>query len=545
MRRGAPPHFLDGGRQCGSQEQPAIVSLDLRALDVERARSHPLAPATSTEGDVATCVPQYPADVGAVGQRESDPSLDLPSALDDSEQWAGCALRWGNCGALDRLERYQRTGGRLVFPSERPQPSRLPHMTRSGIYDLAGRGGVRRAGAVPSRDALIPAVGRVRDPDLGGVIATRVSPSPSVEVIGPLTMCLLAHRVGIRGGSVGTAAARRQNGQSQTSRPSREASHRQDVAGNKRATVRCLPERAHEAKGRMTGERQGLGLSGVATLLLIELLEALCYPLISGALEGAPPLTFAAMRAAIASLALAAYALATRRPWPRGARVWWLIALTGACSTALGFAGMFLGGALVSPGLASVVTNATPFVAGVLAWRLLGEQLGARRVIALVVGFVGVALVSEPSIAGGSVSGIAWVVGAACGLAVGNVAQRAMGEDVDPIAATSCQLGLGASVLVVAAVATERSSRIAWSATFAISLATLALLGTGLSAVLWFRMLARHPINRLNPFTFLSALFALAIGAVLFDEWMVPTQWVGLAGIVAAGAVASGDREGA
>lgn len=294
----------------------------------------------------------------------------------------------------------------------------------------------------------------------------------------------------------------------------------------------------------MTSEGDGLGLKGIATLLLVELLEALCYPLISGALDGAPPLTFAAMRAGIASAALATYALATRRRWPRGSRAWWLIALTGACSTALGFAGMFLGGALVSPGLASVVSNAQPFVAGVLAWQLLGERLGPRRVIALGVGFVGVALVSEPSIEGGaSVTGMAWIVGAACGLAVGNVAQRAMGEEVDPIAVTSCQLGLGASLLAVAAAATEQPTRIAWSATFAISLATLALLGTGLSAVLWFRMLAHHPVNRLNPFTFLSALFTLTVGAVLFHERLVPTQWLGVVGIVAAGLVASGDRK--
>lgn len=295
----------------------------------------------------------------------------------------------------------------------------------------------------------------------------------------------------------------------------------------------------------MTTGRHALGVSGVATLLLIELLETLCYPLISGGLQGAPPLTFAALRAALAGAALAVYALATKRRWPRGSRVWWLIALTGACSTALGFAGMFLGGGLVSPGLASVVTNAQPFIAGLLAWRLLGERLGWRRVSALLMGFAGVALVAEPSIEGGaSAAGIAWVVGAAAGLAVGNVAQRAMGEGVDPIAVTSCQLGVGASLLAVAAVATEQPARIAWSATFAVSLVTLALLGTAFSAVLWFRMLARHPINRLNPFTFLSALFALAVGAVLFDERLVPTQWVGLAGIIAAGMVASGEREG-
>lgn len=284
-------------------------------------------------------------------------------------------------------------------------------------------------------------------------------------------------------------------------------------------------------------------MRGLATLVLVELLETLCYPLISGALRGAPPLTFAAMRAAIASVALGAYALASRRPWPRGLRTWVLIALTGMGSTALGFAGMFLGGRLVAPGLASVITNAQPFVAGVLAWQVLGEHLGPRRVVALLVGFVGVVLVSEPGLeAGASAAGIAWVVAAACGLAVGNVAQRAMGHEVDPVSVTSAQLGIGASLLVVAAAATEQSVPIVWSATFAISLTTLALLGTGLSAVLWFGLLARHPVNRLNPFTFLSVLFTLAVSAVGFHERMVPSQWLGVAGIVLAGVVASNDR---
>lgn len=294
-----------------------------------------------------------------------------------------------------------------------------------------------------------------------------------------------------------------------------------------------------------TNRESGLGLSGVATLLLVELLETLCYPLISGALRGAPPLTFAAMRASLAAMALATYAIATKRRWPRGARVWGLVVLTGVGSTALGFAGMFLGGPLVGPGLASVVTNAQPLVAGLLAWRLLHERLGFRRLLALGVGFGGVALVSAPSVEGGaSAVGLAWVFGAACGLAVGSVAQRAMGERVDPIAVTSSQLGVGATLLLVAAVVTEQPTQVAWSVTFAASLATLSLLGTGLSAVLWFHMLSRHPVNRLNPFTFLSAVFTLAVGAVVFDERLVPMQWVGVVAIVAAGVVASGDREG-
>lgn len=279
-------------------------------------------------------------------------------------------------------------------------------------------------------------------------------------------------------------------------------------------------------------------------MVAVDLLWALCYPLIALGLDRSPPLAFAAMRAGIAGVALGAYAVATRRRWPTGRRAWTLIALVGACSTGLGFTGMFLAGGQISPGLATVLANVQPLVAGFLAWTLLRERLGRHRMAALGLGFLGIVLVSTTALEGAiEPAGIAWVLVAALGVAAGNVALRALGPHYDPVPVTAAQISIGACLLGLASAATERPITIEWTAPFFLSLFALALLGTGVAAVGWLWLLGRHPLNRLNPFTFLSPVFALAIGALAFGEQLAILQWLGVAAILAASGVAARDPE--
>lgn len=64
-------------------------------------------------------------------------------------------------------------------------------------------------------------------------------------------------------------------------------------------------------------------------VIVVMLLWAVCFPLITAGFAYAPHLTFAALRAIIAGAALLAVGLALGRPLPRGARVWVTLGLVG------------------------------------------------------------------------------------------------------------------------------------------------------------------------------------------------------------------------
>ena len=96
-------------------------------------------------------------------------------------------------------------------------------------------------------------------------------------------------------------------------------------------------------------------------------LWALCYPLITLGLDLAPHLAFATMRGGLAGLFLLAVAVLLRRPFPRAVHTWAVLFVVGLGSTSLGFLGMFHAAEFVSPGLATVIANAQPLLAAILA----------------------------------------------------------------------------------------------------------------------------------------------------------------------------------
>lgn len=259
----------------------------------------------------------------------------------------------------------------------------------------------------------------------------------------------------------------------------------------------------------------------LARLVLVMFLWALCYPLIATGLAAAPPLTFAALRSFVAGAGLLLPAFVLRRPLPSGWRIWLGLAGVGLSATALGFSGMFLAGGLVTPGLATVVANAQPLIAAVLAYVVLQERLGPRRRMGLALGLAGILLVAIPGFGAdgnSSLPGVGFVLMGAVGVAVGNVLLKRLAGQVDLLMATGWQFVLGGLVLWAAAQIFEFPLQVTWSPSFVAVLLILSLLGTALAFALWFSLLHRGELTRLNTFTFLTPVFALAIGYVSFNE---------------------------
>jgi drug/metabolite transporter (DMT)-like permease len=277
-------------------------------------------------------------------------------------------------------------------------------------------------------------------------------------------------------------------------------------------------------------------------------LWASCFPLIAVGLSLAPHLAFAALRAAIAGVALLIVAALLRRPMPLDPMSWGQIAILAFAATSLGFLGMFHGAAFLSPGLATLIFNTQPLAAALLARILLGKRLGAAGVAGLLIGFTGIAVASWPGLVSKEaplyVTGAAYVIAAAIGTALGNVVMKSATRRFDAAVAVGLSLTLGAIPLALASAATEDWA-FAWSREFVLVLAALSLLGTAVAFWLWFETLKSVPLSQANAFTFLVPLFGLALGAWFFAERIGPFEIGGAALVLLGVGVAQyGSREG-
>ncbi|MFN3727549.1 MAG: DMT family transporter [Allosphingosinicella sp.] len=263
-------------------------------------------------------------------------------------------------------------------------------------------------------------------------------------------------------------------------------------------------------------------------LLAVMMLWASCFPLITIGLDLAPHIAFAALRAAVAGLCLIVLGALCGRPVPDGGCAWILIVVVGLGATSMGFLGMFHAAEFIAPGLATVIANVQPIIAALLAGVFLGERLDAIGKIGLVVGLAGIAVIAWPGPAADYVEGyslgIAYVVLAAIGVAVGNIAMKRLTGQADPIMAMGFQLLIGAAPLALLSVQSEDVTLLKWSTEFVLILAALSILGSSLAFWLWFEALERVDLNRANAFTFLVPIFGLMIGAAFFGERLETVQ---------------------
>jgi len=307
----------------------------------------------------------------------------------------------------------------------------------------------------------------------------------------------------------------------------------------------AIPTRVIEFRRSVTRAEHTVSLTQIAIapgdlarLALVMFLWALCFPLITAGLAAAPPFYYAALRSLVAGAALLVPAFILRRPMPRGRSVWLGLLGVGLFATSLGFAGMFLAGGIVSPGLATVLANVQPLIAAVLAYLILSEKLGPKRRIGLSLGFAGILLIALPGFGEASANstplGLAYILLAALGVAVGNVLLKRLTGKVDLLMATGWQFILGSAPLILASRLFEAPTQVDWSPAFIGILLALSLLGTALAFALWFSVLHRGELTRLNTFTFLTPGLALIIGIAFFSESLRLVELGGIA-LVSAG----------
>jgi len=265
-------------------------------------------------------------------------------------------------------------------------------------------------------------------------------------------------------------------------------------------------------------------------MVLVAFLWAICFPFIVVGLPDAPPLLFAALRALLAGTSLVLIALYTGACIRYSPRQLLVLAVIGFSYTGMGLGGMFLGAGKLGPGVATVLANAQPLFAAVLAVFIINEVITGRVFAGLLIGFVGVVVLAMPEMdfGGSRFIGALYVLGGAIGTAIGNVLLKYQASSDDVYWAMGIQLLIGSGFLGIASVALGESVDIDWTWSFATALFVLAIPATALMVVLWNILLASAPLNQLNSFTFLTPAFGLLVGILAFNETFSLVEVVGI-----------------
>ena len=271
-------------------------------------------------------------------------------------------------------------------------------------------------------------------------------------------------------------------------------------------------------------------------VLLIGALAAIwgaSYLFIKVAVRDFPPAAMIELRLGVAGLLLALF-LVARIGW-RGAlrelrAAGWAGFAIGIVNGAIPFTLIAWGEQHVDSGIAAVANSTVPiFNALLVPWLLPRERLSRRRFVGVLVGLVGVAVltVAQPRVSWWFVAGTAAVVVASISYALGGIlAQHSLSSARGPTLAAASMLG-GAIALLPLALFDLPDHTPGWKPVA--SLAALTLAGTVLAQLILFRAIRLYGSARTSLVTYLMPPVALVYGAVLLDE---PVTAASIGGLV-------------
>ncbi|NIM50934.1 MAG: EamA family transporter [Gemmatimonadales bacterium] len=280
----------------------------------------------------------------------------------------------------------------------------------------------------------------------------------------------------------------------------------------------------------------------VALVVVLAGVYAVCYTAIKAGLAFAPPLRFAGLRAVIGGTVLSLMLLIIGQPlFPPRRFILGTLALA-AIGTLFAYGGMFLSPGRTGAGIASVIGNTGPLIVIVLAAVFLHERVTSGKAAAMSLGFIGVGLISYPTVTDPAQSG-AWAavlpLTAAAGFAGASVLIKRLDVGGAFLRVAAWQLLVGGIALLALAAWLERDAAVVWNGRFVVLLLFLAFVGTAFATAVWYWLLQRDEVGRLSLLLFLVPVFGLGLAVTFFRESLGVLEGLGvLVTIVGLGVVA-------
>ncbi|MCU0505023.1 MAG: DMT family transporter [Chloroflexi bacterium] len=269
-------------------------------------------------------------------------------------------------------------------------------------------------------------------------------------------------------------------------------------------------------------ERRETGIEPVLFVLLAGAWGS-SYLFIKIGVETLPVFSLVTWRLVFGTAFLVAAVLAMRVPLPRDPRTIGRLAVLSVINIVVPFTLITWAEQSIDSGLASILNATTPFFTLLLSVLVLHDRMTGVRLAGLVVGFVGVVVISSGSLGGpealGEVTGIVAVVLSSVAYALGNIffARQVRGR-VDPTAAALGQVGLALPMLVALGLAVDGGITLPAAPQALFAVAWLGIVGSGIAYLFFFRLLAVWAPTRVTLVTYLMQVVAVGLGVAVLGE---------------------------
>ncbi|WP_371325354.1 DMT family transporter [Dechloromonas sp. ZY10] len=267
-------------------------------------------------------------------------------------------------------------------------------------------------------------------------------------------------------------------------------------------------------------------------------LTALGFALLSGSgfvgarlgLPHAGPFAFLALRFALAALLLAGLARLVGAPWPQSWRAGRDYALAGLLGVGLFSLGVFhsiAGG--VPAAVSALIIALQPLLIAVLAPWLLGERLGLRQGLGLLLGLAGVALVLAPGQGEQPlpVSALAASFFGLFALCAGNLYQKARCAAMHPFSGGSLQCLISTMVCAIGWWWYEPEP-VRWHSEFVLALSWMSVIVSAGAVSLLVLLIRQGQISQVAGWFYLLPVAAALLDWLLFGHGLSGSQWLGI-----------------
>lgn len=256
-------------------------------------------------------------------------------------------------------------------------------------------------------------------------------------------------------------------------------------------------------------------------LILLSVLWGGAYFFAGVAVKELPPLTVVLARVFLAAVALLPLFWYFGHSLPKSVSDWLPYFGMGLLNNVLPFGFIFAGQTLVTVGLASIINAMTPLFTVLVMASFQEERLTVNRVIGVLLGVAGVAVLRgfEGPIGGTQTLGIALCMAGALSYGFAALWGRRFLAEVPALKSATCQLMCSSLIMGVVVCFIDRPWTLATPSQSAMwSLVALAVLGTALAYIVFFKILVRAGASNVMLVTLLIPVTALLLGNVFLGE---------------------------
>ena len=272
------------------------------------------------------------------------------------------------------------------------------------------------------------------------------------------------------------------------------------------------------------------------------------YMAIAVAIRTLPDFLFPSLRFILGGLILLAICLAAGEKLPRRAKDWANLTLIGFLMVVVGNVAVVFAERDVPSGMAALMVATAPFWMALLeSLRADGERMNPRKIVGMVIGFGGVAILVAPAFRG--ILSTGFLIGALV-IQIGNFAwnlgafrsKHETSREIAPLVAASIQMLSGGLIAGVIGLALGEWKEFSFTTDTLAAFLYLVVFGSVIAYGAYVYALAHLPTSIVATHTYINPVIAVVAGKVLLDEPLGLRAIIAMIVIFAGVAVVRTDR---